>query len=280
MTQLLTILDIGARGGPHHRWTHIPDVTVIGVDADTEECARLNALTFPVPTRFLAAALGRTRGPATLYVTKQPGCSSLLKPNQAYLSQFPYGAAFAVERTVPLTLTRLDDLCAAHAIVPDVIKIDTQGTELDILLGGDIALQHASIVELEVEFNPLYEGQPLFGDCDAFLRELGFTLLGLRRTAWRRDNVGSQGGTIVHGDALWIREPDDLEARARFARALTAYHQHDYVAVLGMPAPDPRSLPQRLVGAILAQITGHREWRGWLDSTRMSAVDWHDPDFF
>ena len=194
---MLTVLDIGARGGPDPRWRVLsPEVNVVGVDADAEECVRLNRMTFDVPCRFVSAALGSRDGEAaTLHLTRQPGCSSLLEPNHAYLAQFPYGReAFQVVRRIPLTLTRLDTLCLQHAITADVIKIDTQGSELDILRGGEAALQRASLIELEVEFNPLYADQPLFGDLDTYLRMRGFNLLGLRRTAWRRNQNGSLGG--------------------------------------------------------------------------------------
>ena len=281
---MLTVIDIGARGGFHPRWLALgADVQLIGVDADPDECARLNRLQSPVAARYVPAALGRDDGAtATLYCTAQPGCSSLLQPNHAYLSQFPYGrTAFEVRSTLPVVLTRLDTLCARESIAPDVIKIDTQGTELDILRGGEKTLTHASIVELEVEFNPLYVDQPLFGDCDSFLRARTFSLLGLRRTAWRRDQVGALGGTVVHGDALWIREPNDTAAKTRCALALIAYRQRDYARAMGFSVqPYVQSLAQRLIGKILPPMGSHREWRAWLDNSRRSAVDWHDPDFF
>ena len=52
----------------------------------------------------------------------------------------------------------------------DFIKLDTQGSELDILHGAGSLLDNCSGLQLEVMFSPLYEGQPLFADVDAYLR--------------------------------------------------------------------------------------------------------------
>ena len=46
-------------------------------------------------------------------------------------------------------------------------------------------LDNVAAVELEVEFVKQYVDQALFADVDAFMRDRGFTLRGLRRTYWR-----------------------------------------------------------------------------------------------
>jgi Methyltransferase FkbM domain len=60
--------------------------------------------------------------------------------------------------------------------MPDVIKLDTQGSELDILKGAVKSLQGTSFIDIEVEFNPIYKSQPLFSEVDMFLRAHGFVL--------------------------------------------------------------------------------------------------------
>ena len=46
----------------------------------------------------------------------------------------------------------------------DFIKIDTQGTELGIFIGGIGALKDVLEIACEVEFAPLYRDQPLYWD--------------------------------------------------------------------------------------------------------------------
>jgi FkbM family methyltransferase len=288
-------VDVGARGGLHPRWADCSiHVQGVGFDADERECERMNAQGDGV--LYLPYALGSADGAtATLRITDSPGSSSLLEPNRAVLDQFIYGSKITVKATVPVTLTTLDTACERHDIQPDVIKMDIQGAELDVLKGATRAMENALLVESEVEFQPLYIGQPLFRDIDAFMADKGWVLLGLRRDFWRRAVASSpDGGTLTHADVLYVN-PARLEwltaenARPSLA-ALAAYRQADYIHVLANRIGRPEwidgltrraSLTQRLVGSVLSKVAPHRALRGWLDGARRdSATDWHDPDYF
>jgi hypothetical protein len=69
---------------------------------------------------------------------------------------------------------RLDDVdgCAP----PDYVKLDVQGGELAVLQHGAETLAQALVLEVEVEFLPIYRDQPLFGDIENLLRQRGFVL--------------------------------------------------------------------------------------------------------
>jgi hypothetical protein len=56
----------------------------------------------------------------------------------------------------------------------DLLKIDTQGTEAEILAHAGETLKSCLIIQTEVEFVQLYEEQPLFADVDQLLRGRGF----------------------------------------------------------------------------------------------------------
>ena len=61
----------------------------------------------------------------------------------------------------------------------EIIKIDTQGTELEILKAGLRTLtQRTYAIMTEVSFAELYKGQALFSDVESFLRPLGFKFYG------------------------------------------------------------------------------------------------------
>ena len=82
----------------------------------------------------------------------------------------------------------------------DYIKIDTQGAELSILKGGIKTLKNVKFLEVEVEFNPIYEGQPMFSDVDSFLRTYGFVL-------WKLSNLvhyakADESEIIMRSDAI------------------------------------------------------------------------------
>jgi FkbM family methyltransferase len=290
---ILTLIDVGARGGLHRRWHHAPvPVRGYGFDADADECARLNARRDGVT--YLPYALGAKDGAqATLHLTASRGSSSLFEPNRSVLDQFPYGKAITVERTVPLTLTTLDTACSRHELQPDVIKLDVQGAELDVLRGAERVLPEALLVEAEVEFQPLYVEQPLFRHFDAFMAEKGWILLGLRRDYWRRSAAPTaDGGTLTHADALYVNPARIAATTAAepVLGALAAYRQADYVCALaqriGRQDLIARLLPEkpwvnRMVGRALGRLTSHRFVRAWVDHCRQpDATDWHDPETF
>jgi FkbM family methyltransferase len=300
----LTVIDVGARGGLHRRWgSCVAPVLGIGFEADAAECDRLNSVA-TASIRYLPYALGSCDGEmATLHVTRSLGSSSLLRPNYAFIRNFPYGAGMTVEETRPVSVTTLDRVCADEGLRPDVLKIDVQGAELSVLRGAQKTLTSVLCVELEVNFNPQYEGQPLFGDVDAFLRHRGFLLLGLRRNYWRRAvrarSHSPGGGTLVHGDALYLisvaLEASEGSTLLKALAVFAAYKQMDLVHCLIDRVGDenvrdalrrrldpPPPIWQRTAGAVLFRLDrDHRRWRQRLDRCRgPHASDWNDPDEF
>ena len=79
--------------------------------------------------------------------------------------------------TIEVTADTLDSYCATHKIGQiDILKMDTQGAELEILRGAQRMLeeQRISIIYSEHIFVPLYEGQAEFYEVAAELARFGF----------------------------------------------------------------------------------------------------------
>lgn len=168
---------------------------LIGFDPDAEECARLEALAGPHSTaRFVPVALGPEPGLATLYMTRDPGGYSVYPSSADAVEHHPGLEGGRVERTMAISVTTLDDWCTQEGVANvDVIKLDTQGSELGILEGAAGMLAGARAIEVEVQFNELYEGVPLFGDVDRFLRAQGFMLWRLKHLAHYRQHGAPRG---------------------------------------------------------------------------------------
>lgn len=179
------VLDVGARWGAEGAWYRIsPLARVVGFEPDRTECDRLNRLASPGGgERFYPVALGETEGPATLHITEEPGCSSLLAPNEEAITRYPLLRVMTPRRSVEVSLRRLDTWAREEGCdEASFIKVDTQGTELSILRGAGELLDTCLGVEAEVEFFPLYTGQPLFADVEQHLRSRGLVL-------WRLSNL-------------------------------------------------------------------------------------------
>jgi FkbM family methyltransferase len=174
----LIVADVGCRWGFADFWQQLsPHVTLYGFDPDPAECERLRATYKDSNVHLVPLALAEEPGERTLYLTREMACSSLYRPDPALTAGFPELACAAEVGTSKIVVTTLDAWSAANAVSGiDFIKLDTQGAELDVLRGGERTLASVRALEVEVEFNPIYVGQPLFGDVDRFLRDRGFVL--------------------------------------------------------------------------------------------------------
>jgi FkbM family methyltransferase len=212
-----TVIDVGARWAEVPSWWRLsPLANLVGFEADPEECARLNALCGSKRTEtFVPLALGAEAKAATLYLTKQSACASLYPPLEKLADRYPSLEDIRCVGTQPVMLSPLDAWWEKEER-PHVsfLKIDTQGSELDILKGAVGVLRGALGCEVEVEFNPLYQGQPLFSDVDAFLRAEGFSLWQLKDPCSYSETKGNVGlrGKLHWANAVYFRDFHEMEA--------------------------------------------------------------------
>ncbi len=204
-------VDCGARGESTQPLVEmLPHALYVGFEADSEECARLRERATPSYTYFPVAVAGREEE-RMLNLTRQPACASLLEPRREAWEPYLDPAQVDVVRRVPLKTVSLDDYLPSAGIRSvDFIEVDTQGTELDILHGAERFLRETVIgLRVEVEFIEMYEGQPLFADVDAYLRDLGFVLFDLSRHRFRRRHYPpavKTRGQLIYGHALYLRD--------------------------------------------------------------------------
>jgi FkbM family methyltransferase len=170
----ITVVDVGAAsmGEGTDAWSvlaHDPNVRVIGFEPRADACAARNAGARP-NQRFFPYFVG-DGSRRTFYECQNPLTSSLYAPNDKLLSMFQ-NLMLPVVGTREVQTVKLDDIDGL--VDCDLLKLDVQGAEFDVLLGAGRILASALIVHTEVEFIPMYEDQPLFGDIDVLLRSHGF----------------------------------------------------------------------------------------------------------
>jgi FkbM family methyltransferase len=215
---------------------------VTAFEPDEAECARLaaEADALGYPARFLPHALWReVADDVPFHVANWPVASSIYPPNREFLRAFPLARGLlATQEVRTIATTTLDRVRDEDGLGCDVLKLDVEGAELDVLRGGEAVLGEALMLEVEVELNPLFAGQPLFADVDAHLRERDWSLQGLRRTSWRRGprlepEASGAGGQIVSADALYMSGSavgeSDLHRELKLLVAMAAYGQADFV---------------------------------------------------
>jgi FkbM family methyltransferase len=274
----IALVDIGGRGAAMNQLMRLAPVSAFyACEPDAAEAERMREAMTAEPWRSFAvipAALALRRGDALLHITEMPGMSSLLEPDPDVLKPFYLRHKYNVVRTESVPVISLDDAAVKYGFEDACfLKLDTQGSELDIIQSGARLLPSVLGLYVETSFRPLYKRQALFGDVDAYLRSNGFALfsmdrVSLRRAGFRQTLYSKRITAWAH--CLYLREPDTLD-----------------------PAAEPRHLPRLLAIAMAFQhydlafelmerirhtglLTGERLERVAADVERV--IDW-DSDY-
>jgi len=139
--------------------------------------------------------------------------SSIYEPNMDILRLYKNPQRWEIKKKITMKTFPLNDVLKKNSISEiDFMKIDTQGSELEILKGGTDYLDRIIGLEVESEFIEIYKNQPLFPEVDKFIQSNGFKLIDMRRTFWKR-NIGSSSmnkGQLIFADLLYMRTPESV----------------------------------------------------------------------
>lgn len=211
----IKIVDVGAMSlgdekDPYFRLMQSVPCTVIGFEPVAAECEKLNRAARP-GCSYLPHAVG-DGSEQVFHECNAPMTSSLLEPNDELLAMFHQlqDVTRVVERRRVRTV-RLDDIAAAKGT--DYLKVDVQGGELMVLQGASALLRDVLVLHIEIEFLPMYKGQPLFSDIDLHLRGRGFLLHKIAATkgaSFKLPGIDVElSGTVnqmMWGEAVYVRD--------------------------------------------------------------------------
>lgn len=193
----LAVYYIGARGGPDLFTNYLRRKKLafsVGFEPELIEAEKLRL--YGIYEEVIQVALGSKSTVECLYVTQEPGCSSLLLPDMETIQKFfKYPEWFNIKETQQIQLERLDKI-AIKEFYPDVLQIDTQGYELEVLKGAVETIKRVYCLELEVHFYLLYQNQATFSQIHDFLEGQNFVLCHLTKQ-------GEFGNTFVEANAVY-----------------------------------------------------------------------------
>ena len=176
-----TILDIGANIGGFAQEMHrvLPGATIYSFEpldicfktlqTKMQKIRKFNAFKF---------ALGDFNGETYMYRNKLLPSSSILEMGELHKELFPPTQKMMKEKII---VKRLDDVVREFNLTLEdniLIKMDVQGYEDKVILGGKDTFSKTTIIITEVSFVELYKGQVLFDSIYSLLRKLGFTYTG------------------------------------------------------------------------------------------------------
>tara|TARA_Y100000389_G_scaffold203062_1_gene250296 strand:- start:492 stop:1430 length:939 start_codon:yes stop_codon:yes gene_type:complete len=235
----INFLDIGAAEGLDARWDLLKErINFFFVEPHPESSKDLSAEKKNIITKVFDEKPGLLK---EFFLTNKPTCSSFLKPNISYLNKFEDANRYNINKILKFETTTVDKEFENLSL--DFVKIDTQGSELNILKGSNNSLKEILGLEIECEFFKIYENQPLFEDIKNYLENynlLFFDFIDIIR--WERDKF-THLGQPQFADILFLRTPEnviDLYNKGEFSLKklknyiliLTIYNKRDLLVSL------------------------------------------------
>jgi FkbM family methyltransferase len=192
-----TVFDVGANRGRRTRSYRraFPNAAIYPIEPIPELFRKLDewARSQRVTAHALNLALGSAPTTTKFYVNRRSQIWSTLR--------IPEGESLDDYDEIPIQVETLDRLTEQLEVQDEIlIKIDTEGTDLDVVQGGRETLRRTAAVIIETMFFPSDYGDraPTFEDVVIRLFELGFVFRGNLSGCWNR-------GICCGIDAVFMR---------------------------------------------------------------------------
>ena len=179
---------------------------------------------------IINSGLSNEKGSILLNICNSEGASSAFEPNYEFLKLFNDDQRFHIKSKENMNTDTLDNQLLKNKIKQlDFMKIDVQGSELNVLKGSTNSLKNIIGLEIECEISELYSNQPLLGNILEFLSSKEFHLFDLKRYYWKRKNAkinNDKKGQLIFVDALFFKQPEMLiiEFENDYLKLLKGYY--------------------------------------------------------
>lgn len=109
------------------------------------------------------------------------------------------------------TMRTVDQVASESGVIPDLLKLDVQGYELEVLRGAEQTLSHMQAILAEVNFLDIHRGVPLSAEIIRWLDDrdwVAFDICGLTRrpldqALWQADLLFVQRNSSLRKDKRW-----------------------------------------------------------------------------
>lgn len=195
-----TIIDVGANDGlfAKEMRKNFPDAFIYCFEP-LKDCYETLLSTMSDDKNFkpFNTALGEESGIVEIQKSSFHPSSSILTMANLHKTLYPKSKDISIEK---IKIERLDKIIENEKLNQELlIKIDVQGFEDKVILGGGNTIKKAAIVIIETSFVTLYENQPLFNDINKLMDNLGFSYYGdLQR------HYSKITGKLIYEDSIFI----------------------------------------------------------------------------
>jgi FkbM family methyltransferase len=198
--QIDTVLDVGANKGQYYEFLR-ERVGFTGQIYSFEPIPELGAKLVERSKsdpkwEVRQCALSQQSGTAQFHISDKPGWSSL---RELVKGQSRPSDELVVTRSVTVDVRSLDDVIKELKYNNLYLKLDTQGSDLDCLRGGEATLKMVKGLQTELGCIPCYDGAASPSQVLAFLEERGFWMTAVQ-SLWTDDDF-----RIGEADAVFRR---------------------------------------------------------------------------
>lgn len=196
-----TVLDVGANVGQFATAAHaiLPEAAIYSFEPLPDCFSELQKqMAGAEKFRAFNVGIGAERGEIQFNRSSFAPSSSFRKMATLHKETYPWTAG---SEQVTVKVETLDDIAATLELPePILLKIDVQGYEDQVLAGGRNTCNRVAAIIVEVSFEVLYEGQPLFDDIYRVITGMGFVFKGnLEQTS------DKYSGCALYADAIFLR---------------------------------------------------------------------------
>lgn len=239
----LGLVDVGASGGIDNYWNVFDTcLRAFGFDPLVKEVERLNAISQNGNQHYYPYLVGYKRYDEFLPPSCQSPRRSLYARTSAIraqkLTQREYVRSLndqTGEGLLAKELIELDEFfLRAHPMDVDFIKIDTDGSDYQVLLGAQELLARSPVlgVAVECQFHGIvHDSANIFSNIDRLLRGLGFSLFDIEVYRYSRAALPkpfvyripaqTMAGQVLWADVLYLRDAGEEGYEAAWSVTLT-----------------------------------------------------------
>lgn len=196
-----TVIDVGANVGQFAvaAWKIFDNPILYSFEPDPDIFQKLSVnLKQNMNSKRFQIALGSEICNVEFHVNNYSLASSVLPLGQGHKSAFP---SIKEERIIKVPMSTLDSIFRENPIIPPcLLKIDVQGYEDNVILGGKDIMHNVDFVIMETSFSSLYGGDKQFPYMLNLMSEQGFSF------SHPIDfSISDTTGQIIQMDCLFIK---------------------------------------------------------------------------